>query len=179
HKMSYIIDVYYKKTKPLGKFTDYMLYILLFPKLISGPTILFNQISDQIMDRQNSETWENRLSGFNRFCIGLARKVLIANVLGKEADRIFALGETELTFPLAWTGVLAYTFQIYFDFAGYSDMAIGLGGMMGFRFPAIQDNRYILYSHERMGSLSRRYGWCCLENLEQNVQPFWYWFNFP
>ncbi|NUM42144.1 MAG: MBOAT family protein [Leptospiraceae bacterium] len=135
HKVSYTIDIYYKKSKPLKKISDYLLYILLFPQLIAGPIIRFNEIRDQILDRKNLENWDNRLKGLIRFCIGLARKVLIANVLGKEADKIFSLNEPELSFFLAWMGILAYTFQIYFDFAGYSDMALGLGKMMGFQFP--------------------------------------------
>lgn len=154
HKVSYVIDIYYKKCKPLKNISDFFLYILLFPQLIAGPIIRFNEIADQILDRKNSETWENRLRGFFRFCLGLSRKILFANVLGKEADRIFALGESELTFFLAWTGILAYTFQIYFDFAGYSDMALGLGRMMGFQFP---ENFHFPYTSGSITEFWRRW----------------------
>ncbi|MBI9039476.1 MAG: MBOAT family protein, partial [Bacteroidales bacterium] len=89
---------------------------------------------------------DNRLTGFFRFIIGLSKKVLIANVLGREVDQIFALSEIELTSYLAWMGVIAYTFQIYFDFSGYSDMAIGIGRMIGFKFPENFNNPYISQS---------------------------------
>lgn len=92
------------------------------------------------------ETIDNRLTGFFRFVIGLSKKVLIANVLGEQADLIFGLSQFDLTTPLAWIGVTAYAFQIYFDFSGYSDMAIGIGRMIGFKFPENFNNPYISQS---------------------------------
>ncbi|HNZ43107.1 MAG TPA: MBOAT family O-acyltransferase, partial [Bacteroidales bacterium] len=146
HEMSYVIDVYRGVKPPMKNILNYALYILFFPQLIAGPIIRFNEISDQIEDRRYQFTVDNHLLGFFRFVIGLAKKVLIANVLGEEADRIFALGFYDLTTPLAWLGVLAYAFQIYFDFSGYSDMAIGLARMMGFIFPENFNNPYISQS---------------------------------
>lgn len=143
HEMSYIIDVYRGVKKPMTNIGNYALYILFFPQLIAGPIIRFNEISDQIEDRSYQYTVDNQLLGFIRFFIGLAKKILIANVLGAEADRIFDMGGTDLTTPLAWIGILAYAFQIYFDFSGYSDMAIGLARVMGFVFPENFNNPYI------------------------------------
>lgn len=143
HEMSYIIDVYRGVKPPMKNIGNYALYILFFPQLIAGPIIRFNEISDQIEERSYQYTVDNQLMGFIRFFIGLAKKVLIANVLGAEADRIFALGADDLTTPLAWLGILAYAFQIYFDFSGYSDMAIGLARVMGFIFPENFNNPYI------------------------------------
>lgn len=141
--ITYSVDVYRKVREPLKKVTDYLVYIMLFPQMIAGPIVRFNTIAEQIEDRKHLETFDNKLLGFFRFVIGLAKKVLIANVLGKEADRIFEMSATELTTPLAWMGAVAYMFQIYFDFAGYSDMAIGIGRILGFKFPENFDNPYI------------------------------------
>lgn len=146
HELSYIIDVYRGVKPPLKKITDYAVYILLFPQLVAGPIIRFNEIADQIQNRNHQINSDNGLTGFFRFAIGLAKKVLIANTLGAEADRIFALPESELSFAVSWLGALAYTFQIYFDFSGYSDMAIGLALMMGFVFPENFNNPYISQS---------------------------------
>ena len=115
----------------------------MFPQLIAGPIVRFNEIADQIEDRKWNENIDNKLTGFFRFTLGLAKKVLIANVLGEEADKIFAMSPNEVTSGIAWLGTLAYTFQIYFDFAGYSDMAIGIGRMIGFDFPENFNNPYI------------------------------------
>ncbi len=141
--LTYSIDIYRGVHKPLKKVTDYMMYILMFPQLIAGPIVRFHEVADQIENRANRETIDNKLLGFFRFVIGLAKKVLIANVMGAEADKIFALPEADLTTYYAWIGVLAYAFQIYFDFAGYSDMAIGIGRMLGFKFPENFDNPYV------------------------------------
>jgi alginate O-acetyltransferase complex protein AlgI len=141
--LTYSIDIYRGIHKPLEKVTDYLMYILMFPQLIAGPIVRFHEVADQIVDREKRETIDNKLLGFFRFVIGLSKKVLIANVIGAEADKIFALSEIELSTYYAWIGVLAYTFQIYFDFSGYSDMAIGLGRMIGFKFPENFDNPYV------------------------------------
>ena len=141
--ITYSVDVYRKVSPPLKTVGDYLLYILLFPQLIAGPIVRFNEISDQIYNREKDDNLENKLIGFYRFIIGLSKKVLIANVLAAEADAVFAMTEVQLTSYAAWVGILAYTFQIYFDFSGYSDMAIGLGRMMGFKFPENFNNPYI------------------------------------
>ncbi len=135
HKLTYAIDAYRKVHKPLDKFTDYVLYIIMFPHQIAGPIVRFNEIADQILNRDNQYTIDNRLAGMFRFVIGLSKKVLLANPLGNTANAVFAMQITDMTVPTAWIGILAYTFQIYFDFSGYSDMAIGLAKMMGFTFP--------------------------------------------
>ncbi|MDD3859455.1 MAG: MBOAT family protein [Bacteroidales bacterium] len=142
-KFTYSIDVYRGKHPPLKKVSDLCLYILLFPQLIAGPIVRYSEIADQLNDRKENETIDNKLTGLFRFIIGLAKKVLIANVMGAEADRIFAMDVQSMNSSVAWIGILAYTFQIYFDFSGYSDMAIGLGKMIGFKFPENFDNPYI------------------------------------
>jgi alginate O-acetyltransferase complex protein AlgI len=108
--------------------------------LIAGPIVRFNIIADQIPNR--NETIDNQIFGFYRFAIGLAKKVLIANTLGAFASETMSLPHNELDTSMAWLGILAYTFQIYFDFSGYSDMAIGIGKIMGFSFSENFDNPY-------------------------------------
>ncbi len=141
--ITYSVDIYRGVHKPLESAFDYLLYILLFPQLIAGPIVRYNEIADQIEDRKIYETLDNKVLGFFRFVIGLSKKVLIANVLAVEADYAFSIQESELTSTIAWIGIIAYTFQIYFDFSGYSDMAIGLGRMMGFTFPENFNNPYV------------------------------------
>ena len=142
-KLTYSVDVYRKVHGPLKRVTDYAMYILMFPQLIAGPIVRFNEIADQIEYRKDNETADNRLTGFFRFIIGLAKKVLIANVLGEQVDMIFAMNPADMTMGLTWIGIVAYAFQIYFDFSGYSDMAIGIGRMIGFDFPENFNNPYI------------------------------------
>jgi alginate O-acetyltransferase complex protein AlgI len=113
----------------------------MFPQLIAGPIVRYQTIADQIRNR--SETWEGILYGFYRFILGLSKKILIAEVLAREVDKVFAMDLASLDSSTGWITLLAYTFQLYFDFSGYSDMAIGLGRMMGFRFPENFNNPYI------------------------------------
>ena len=129
--------------KPLKSFWDFMLYIMLFPKMIAGPIVRFHEIAGQLTDRAAFDTVDQKLAGLFRFVIGLAKKLLIANVLGEQADAIFHLAPATLSTGTAWLGALAYTFQIYFDFSGYSDMAIGIGRMIGFQFPENFNNPYV------------------------------------
>ena len=140
-KISYLVDVHRGIRAPLRRIQDYALYVILFPQLIAGPIVRYNEISEELQDRQANINADNRLLGIFRFSLGLAKKVLIANVLGAEADRVFE--GSELAANEAWYGVLCYTFQIYFDFSGYSDMAIGIGKMLGFTFPENFRNPYI------------------------------------
>lgn len=144
--ITYVADVYRRVHKPVQQFSDYLLYIILFPKLIAGPIIRFHEFADQITTHHLNENAENRLRGLYRFFIGLAKKVLLANTIGAFADTIFALPVQEVGTFTAWMGALAYTFEIYFDFSGYSDMAIGLALIMGFRFPENFNNPYIATS---------------------------------
>jgi len=134
-KLTYTIDVYRGVNKPLKNFWDFMLYIMLFPKMIAGPIVRFHEIAGQLTDRRAFDTVDEKLAGFFRFIVGLAKKVLLANALGEQADHIFTLDPATLPVAQAWLGAIAYTFQIYFDFSGYSDMAVGLGRLMGFQFP--------------------------------------------
>ncbi|MBN8695351.1 MAG: MBOAT family protein [Bacteroidetes bacterium] len=134
-KLSYTIDVYRQTHRSFDSIANYFLFILLFPELVAGPIVRYNEIADQIIDRKDKETIDHKLSGLYRFIIGLSKKVLIANVLGAEADKIFDSSFQLINTADAWLGIIAYTFQIYFDFSGYSDMAIGIARMLGFTFP--------------------------------------------
>jgi alginate O-acetyltransferase complex protein AlgI len=145
-KLTYTIDVYRGVNKPLRSFWDFLLYIMLFPKMIAGPIVRFHEIAGQLTDRRAFDTTDEKLAGLFRFMVGLGKKVLIANVLGQQADRVFGLPPDSLSPLLAWVGALAYTFQIYFDFSGYSDMAVGLGRMMGFQFPENFNSPYVARS---------------------------------
>ncbi|MBE9528808.1 MAG: MBOAT family protein, partial [Proteobacteria bacterium] len=132
-KITYVVDVYRGTRKALNNPIDYALYVALFPQLIAGPIVRFHEISEQIKSRK--ETLDCFYQGILRFSWGLMKKVLLANSCGEIADAIFALNGGMLDTKTAWLGVLAYTLQIYFDFSAYSDMAIGLGRMFGFKFP--------------------------------------------
>ncbi len=131
HAISYVVDVYKRNAQAERNIPRFALYILLFPQLIAGPIIRWRDIASQLGTR------EQRIADFawgaRRFVLGLGKKVLIANTLGRVADAIFGLPASELTTPLSWLGLACYTLQIYFDFSGYSDMAIGLMRMFGFR----------------------------------------------
>lgn len=140
--ITYIVDVYRKETEPQRYIHNYLLYIFFFPQLIAGPIVKYKHIANQFTQRIESS--QLFLSGFVRFTIGLAKKVLLANVLGECAEVMF--GSTSLNSYHIWMGTLCYTFQIYFDFSAYSDMAIGLGKMFGFHFPENFDRPYTSYS---------------------------------
>lgn len=130
--MSYVIDVYREQGKAQKNPLNVALYIALFPQLIAGPIVRYETVAEQINER--SVDINKFASGIERFLLGLSKKVLIANSMGLIADEVFALQPSEMSVVLAWVGLLAYTAQIYFDFSGYSDMAIGLGRMFGFEF---------------------------------------------
>ena len=154
--VTYTLDTYRGINPPMKKLSDFMLYITMFPQLIAGPIVRYRDVADQIRSRESS--YAERLQGFYRFVIGLCKKILIADVVGAQVDAM--LGPANLSkvavdqlatiteriagldTTTAWIIALAYTFQIYFDFAGYSDMAIGLGRIMGFKFPENFDNPY-------------------------------------
>ncbi|MEP5764635.1 MAG: MBOAT family O-acyltransferase [Halieaceae bacterium] len=130
--ISYLVDVYRREAVHDRNIVNVALYIALFPQLIAGPIVRYHDIAAQL--RQHLVTIDLAYSGITRFICGLAKKMLIANPLGEVADQIFAASGGDLTAPVAWLGLLCYSLQIYFDFSGYSDMAIGLGRMLGFRF---------------------------------------------
>ena len=145
-KISYMVDVYRRTVEPQRKCQDLMLYILMFPQLIAGPIVRYKDISQQLTDRKADDTYERRVVGFSRFMFGLGKKVLVANVLAEYVDAVFSASPGDFSSGTAWIAILAYTFQIYFDFSGYSDMALGLGLMLGFRFPENFNFPYISQS---------------------------------
>lgn len=129
--ISYVADVYKKRVAPAKNPFTVLLYIALFPQLIAGPIVRYTDINDALRERR--VTWQGAADGVSRFAVGLAKKVLLANSAGA-LFRTFALGGTA-SFLGAWCALLGFAFQIYFDFSGYTDMAIGLGLLFGFRFP--------------------------------------------
>lgn len=128
--LSYLIDIYRKETSAQKKFVDLALYISLFPQLIAGPIVRYHDIFRQLAKR--TFTLYKFHLGIQRFIIGLSKKVLLANQFAVVADDVFSLPTHLISTPTAWIGLISYSFQIYFDFSGYSDMAIGLGKMFGF-----------------------------------------------
>lgn len=130
--MSYVIDVYRKDGNVQRNIFDLALYISLFPQLVAGPIVRYQTVDEQINKRTHSS--EKFAVGVNRFICGLAKKVILANQLGMVADGVFSANIANLSIAESWLGILCYTLQIYFDFSGYSDMAIGLGKMFGFEF---------------------------------------------
>ena len=130
--MSYVIDVYRGEAELQENIFDFALYVSLFPQLIAGPIVQYRDVATQITGRK--ESVDSFLYGIKRFCYGMGKKVIIANTLAEVADAIWALEIDKIGALVAWLGIFAYTFQIYYDFSGYSDMAIGLGKMLGFSF---------------------------------------------
>jgi len=162
-EISYLLDVYRGTAPPRKNILDVALYVSLFPQLIAGPIVRFPEIIGQIDRRQ--ESFDRFVDGLELFIVGLSKKVLIANVLGRVADDLFGQPATELSAVSAWCGAVAYTLQIYFDFSGYSDMAIGLGKLFGFELPVNFNYPYISRSisefwrrwHITLGSWFRDY----------------------
>ena len=130
--MSYVIDVYRGVTEPQKNFGKVLLYISFFPQLIAGPIVKYHDIAQEIENR--TQTVDGVMNGIRRFIAGLSKKVLISNTVGLVADTLFAADISGLNAAAAWIGAISYMLQIYFDFSGYSDMAIGLGEMFGFHF---------------------------------------------
>jgi alginate O-acetyltransferase complex protein AlgI len=132
-KLSYTVDVYRGTRRAVKSAVDFALYVAMFPQLVAGPIVRFNEISEQLRGRV--ESVELFSKGAMRFCWGLSKKLMVADYCAVVADSVFALDSSSLDTRVAWIGALAYTLRIYFDFSGYSDMAIGLGNMFGFHFP--------------------------------------------
>lgn len=130
--MSYVIDLYWQKTEVQKNILNLGLYIAMFPQLIAGPIVRYVDINNQILIR--SLSFNKMVYGIQRFAVGLFKKIVIANILAGLADIAFNTAPSQLTLFLSWVGTCAYAMQIYFDFSAYSDMAIGLGKMMGFDF---------------------------------------------
>jgi len=163
HALSYLIDVFRKKEAAQRNLFKVSLYITFFPQLVAGPIIRYNAVAEQLGKRVFSST--QFAEGIQRFIIGLSKKVLLANPLGLVADTVFLTSASDLSTGSAWIGIIAYTLQIYFDFSGYSDMAIGLGKMFGFEFAENFNYPYISRSisefwrrwHISLGSWFRDY----------------------
>lgn len=138
--LSYIIDIYRRDIRPAPTIVDFGMYHTLFPQLVAGPIVRYREVEHQIVTRDVGA--RDVELGIIRFCVGLAKKLVLADSMGTVADHMFGLAPDQLTTSAAWLGILAYTLQIFFDFSGYSDMAIGLGRMLGFRFPENFDQPY-------------------------------------
>ena len=130
--MSYVIDVYKEKAEVQKNIINFALYVSLFPQLIAGPIVKYSDIEEDLRFRK--ETIEKTAEGIKRFCYGLGKKVILANTLAEVADAIWEKSPNTFGAGVAWLGMICYTFQIYYDFSGYSDMAIGIGKMLGFNF---------------------------------------------
>jgi len=141
HKISYKVDVWRGVAEVRRKPLDLMLYILLFPQLISGPIVRYNEIAAELVKR--TCTRKDFAEGVQRFIFGLGKKMIVANTVAYTADQLFAVPQAHLTTGMAWLGVFCYAIQIYFDFSGYSDMAVGLARMFGFHFPENFNYPYI------------------------------------
>lgn len=142
--MSYTIDVYRGDAEPQKNIIDFGAYVTLFPQLIAGPIVQYKTVAEQLNHRVYS--FDKFAQGVRRFVVGLGKKVLLANSAGMIWDTVFASELSTLPALSAWIGILAFTFQIYFDFSGYSDMAIGLGKMLGFEFLENFDYPYMSFS---------------------------------
>lgn len=161
--MSYTIDVYRGEARVQKNILDFGVYVTMFPQLIAGPIVKYRDVQDRLSHRAVSLDFVS--AGMKRFCLGLAKKVLLANNIGELWVTVSGMGFGERSTLTAWLGILAFAFQIYFDFSGYSDMAIGLGEMLGFRFPENFNYPYISASvtefwrrwHISLGSWFREY----------------------
>ncbi|WP_436493381.1 MBOAT family O-acyltransferase [Actinokineospora sp. HUAS TT18] len=134
HHISYVVDIYRGERTALRKPVSFITYIAMFPQLVAGPIVRYREIADQL-PQVRTHRLDDVASGFPRFALGLCKKVIIADSLSPLVEQCFATPADQMTFAVAWLGAIAYTLQLYFDFSGYSDMAIGLGRMLGFRLP--------------------------------------------
>lgn len=161
--ISYVVDVYRGKTKAQRNYFNYLLYVSMFFQLVAGPIVRYTDIAEQIGDRKC--TAEDMFGGWVKFIIGLGKKVIIANCVGGITDSLIGNSAVPASVLAAWSGIILYTLQIYFDFSGYSDMAIGLGKMFGFSLPENFNYPYISKSasefwrrwHISLGSFFRDY----------------------
>ncbi len=161
--LSYVFDVYYKKVKAERSIVNYGAYISMFPQLIAGPIITYNEIKSQLQERTIS--WKKAKCGIKYFLLGLGAKVLIANRIGTLWYDILKIGFESITTPLAWMGIIGYCLQLYYDFWGYSLMAMGMGSMLGFEYPinfrapyrATSMSQFYRRWHVTLGSWFREY----------------------
>ncbi|MFI3213130.1 MAG: MBOAT family O-acyltransferase [Eubacteriales bacterium] len=142
--MSYTIDIYRGKAKAQKNIVTFGAFVTMFPQLIAGPIVKYQEIEEQLQARRTNK--EDLEYGIRRFVTGLGKKVLLANGIGQLWDIVQGMGVSQMTVLMAWMGILAFSFQIYFDFSGYSDMAIGLGRIFGFTFPENFNYPYIANS---------------------------------
>jgi alginate O-acetyltransferase complex protein AlgI len=152
-KITYLVDTYRGTSRPAASFTDYCLFVLFFPKLLAGPILKYHEMKDQIA-KPPSIAWRDFGDGFLRFARGIGRKLLIADPLGAFVNTVFAADPATLGVGYAWLGLCSFTLQIYFDFAGYSDMAIGLARMLGF---SLKENFNSPYVARSMSEFWRRW----------------------
>jgi alginate O-acetyltransferase complex protein AlgI len=134
HQISYVVDIYRGERRPLRNPVSFVTYIAMFPQLAAGPIVRYKEIADQL-PQLRTHRLDDIASGFPRFALGLTKKVVIADSLAPMVNACFATSDHDMTFGIAWLGAVGYTIQLFFDFSGYSDMAIGLGRMLGFRLP--------------------------------------------
>ena len=134
HHISYVVDIYRGERPALRNPVSFITYISMFPQLIAGPIVRYREIADQL-PQQRTHRLDDIAAGFPRFALGLTKKVVIADSLAPVVDACFATPADQMTTTIAWLGAIGYTVQLYFDFSGYSDMAIGLARMLGFRLP--------------------------------------------
>ncbi len=161
--MSYSIDVYFGKAKAQKNIIDFGCYVAMFPQLIAGPIVRYHSIALELNER--NESFDKTYDGISLFVCGLCKKVLLANNIGLLWDTVKVMPQTEMSVLLYWLGIIAYAFQIYFDFSGYSDMAVGLGKIFGFTFPENFNYPYISKSitefwqrwHISMGTWFKEY----------------------
>ena len=151
-KITYLVDIYRGISEPATSLKNYLLYVFLFPKLLAGPIIKYHDIAAQITHHK-SQT-EDYFIGFKRFLLGLIKKILVADTIGTVSDQVFQLSASQLSFSLAWLGVICFTLQIYLDFSAYSDMAIGLARMFGFK---LQENFNMPYTAVNFTDFWRRW----------------------
>jgi alginate O-acetyltransferase complex protein AlgI len=138
--VSYLVDIYRREIAAAGSYGEFAVYHSLFPQLVAGPIVRYREIKSEMLNRRIDR--EAITEGAYRFCLGLGKKIVIADNLATVADAMFKLPPNELGFGHAWLGIICYSLQIYFDFSGYSDMAIGLGRLLGFHFPENFDQPY-------------------------------------
>lgn len=134
HHISYVVDIYRGERRALRNPVAFATYISMFPQLVAGPIVRYREIADQL-PQHRSHRLDDIAAGFPRFALGLCKKAVIADSIAPMVDACFATPAGEMTFAMAWLGAIGYTVQLFFDFSGYSDMAIGLGRMLGFRLP--------------------------------------------
>ncbi|SDD95683.1 MBOAT family O-acyltransferase [Actinokineospora iranica] len=134
HHISYVVDIYRGERPALRDPVAFVTYIAMFPQLVAGPIVRYRELADQL-PQQRTHRLDDVASGFPRFALGLCKKVIVADSLSPLVEQCFDTPASQMTFAVAWLGAVAYTLQLFFDFSGYSDMAIGLGRMVGFRLP--------------------------------------------